>query len=92
MTLIQPLGDKIIAKPVEPTNKQGSLIIPANYAQSLRTHFKAEVLASGPKAKDIAPVGSFVHVSETLGEKFNYEGNALISGRLRDVNGVVLTA
>ena len=50
------------------------------------------MLASGPKAKDIAPVGSFVHVSETWGEKFNYEGNALISGRLRDVNGVVLTA
>jgi co-chaperonin GroES (HSP10) len=89
MKIPQPLGDKIIARAVEPTNKQGMLIIPPNYSQALRTHYRAVVVASGAKAKDIAPVGSIIHVSESWGEKFIYEGNAFISGRLRDVNGVV---
>jgi len=85
----RPLGDKLIARPVEETNKQGMLIIPPNYRQDLRTHFRCVVVGSGPKSESIAPVGSIIHVTESWGEKFIYQGNQFICGRLRDINGVI---
>jgi|GEM_PF-1993853 co-chaperonin GroES (HSP10) len=89
MKIPRPLKDNLIARPVEETNKQGLLIIPPNYQQALRTHFRCVVVGSGPLSKEMAPVGSIIHVSESWGEKFIYEGNMFICGRLRDINGVI---
>ena len=89
MKIPRPLGDKIIARPVEETNKAGLLIIPPNYRQDLRTHFRCVVLSSGPKAEEYAPAGTIVHVSQSWGEKFIFEGKQLICGRLRDINAVM---
>lgn len=85
----QPLGDKIIARPVGEQGKIGTLIIPPNYKQGLGTHHKAVVLAAGPKAVDKAPPGTIIHVSERWGERFIYDGKDLYSGRLRDINFIL---
>lgn len=86
---IRPLRDLIVAVPIEETNRVGALYMPDNSLQALRTHFKARVLASGPEAREHAPVGSIVHVSESWGtDDVIFEGRKAKMGRLRDVNGV----
>lgn len=89
----QPLGDKIIARPVGDQGKVGTLFIPPNQRQGLGTHHKAVILAAGPKAlgKDgkVVPSGTIIHVSERWGERFIYDGKDLYSGRLRDINFIL---
>lgn len=85
---IQPLRDLIVAIPVEETNRVGALYMPDNTLQALRTHYRARVVASGPKAQEHAPVGAFVHVSQSWGEDVDHEGKKAKIGRIRDINGV----
>ncbi len=86
---IRPLRDLIVVVPVEETNRVGALYMPDNSLQGLRTHFRMKVVASGPLAQEHAPVGSFVHVSQSWGtDDVQHDGKPAKMGRLRDVNGV----
>jgi co-chaperonin GroES (HSP10) len=89
--MIKPLRDMIVAVPVAAadTRQVGLLVMPDNTLQNLRTHYKAVVLFSGPKAKDTVPPGTIVHVSESWGEQFIYRNRKVWIGRIRDINGVV---
>ena len=89
MTIPRPLGDKIIAKPIEQIDKIGSIVMPENYKQALTPHFRAKVVSSGPKAQEYAPVGAIIHVSNNWGELFEWNGETLRIGRIRDINGVM---
>ena len=86
---IRPLRDLIVVVPVEVTDRVGSIWMPDNKLQGLVTHYRARVLAAGPKAEEFAPVGSEVHISDTFGETVEYEGKKARMGRIRDINGVV---
>ncbi len=90
MINLRPLRDLIVAEPVAETNRVGLLFMPDNDLQALRTHFKMKVLAAGPDAKEYAPTGAEVHVSQSWGEEVLHEGKKVKIGRLRDINGVVL--
>lgn len=87
--MIRPLRDNIVCIPLETPRMVGALWMPDNDRQALRTHYKALVLYSGPKAQDDCPRGSVVHISQSWGEEFTHEGRKVWIGRTRDINGIL---
>lgn len=90
MKFIKPLRDLIVAAPCEEVGRVGALYMPDNTKQSLRTHRKMLVLASGPEARKLGvESGSIVHCSDTWGdEQIEYQGKRCWIGHLKHVNGI----
>jgi hypothetical protein len=86
--MIKPLRDNIVAVPIEEPKKIGLLWMPENKKQALRVHYRSVVLYSGPKAKELCPPGTIIHVSESWGEEFQHRGKTVWIGRIRDINGI----
>lgn len=86
--MIRPLRDNIVARPLEPIGMAGALFMPENYKQNLLQHHKCVVIASGPKAQEVCPVGTVVHVKESWGEAVMHNGEKVWIGRIRDINGI----
>ena len=86
--MIRPTRDNIVAIPIEEPKKIGLLWMPDNDKQALRVHYRAVVLYAGPKAKELCPSGTIIHVSESWGEQFRHKGKTVWIGRIRDINGI----